>query len=124
MDHYDPERSPEPSGWLGFDEAARINLVLKYHEDIEVELPNEKLHAVVHVVVENQAALGEDPVPETLERLTRQGLDRHEAVHAVGAILADDIYNLLNTKDATWDSRKYRRRLAKLTAKRWRRGKW
>ncbi|MEE4603018.1 MAG: hypothetical protein V2J65_17175 [Desulfobacteraceae bacterium] len=63
MDHYDPERSPEPSVWLECDEATRINLVLKYHEDIEVELPNENLHAVVHVVVENQAALGEDPVP-------------------------------------------------------------
>ena len=124
MDHYDPERSPEPSVWLEFDEATRINLVLKYHEDIEVELPNKNLPAVVHVVVENQAALGEDPVPETLERLTRQGLDRHEAVHAVGAILSDDIYHLLNTKDAKWDSRKYRRRLAKLPAKRWRRGKW
>jgi hypothetical protein len=42
MDHYDPERSPEPSVWHEFDEATQINLVLKYHEDIEVELPNEK----------------------------------------------------------------------------------
>ncbi len=124
MDTYDPTRSPEPSAWLRLDETTRIDLVINYHEDAGVELPNENLHAVVHVAVENQVALGKDPVPETLERLTRQGLDRHEAVHAIGAILAEDIFNLLNTKGGTWDPRKYRGRLAKLTAKCWRSGKW
>ncbi len=124
MDRHDPYQAPDPSAWLELDEGARIDLVLDYRIDAKLELPNDNLHATIHVIVENQVALGEEPVPATLERLMRQGMDRHEAVHAVGAVLVEDIYDLLNTEEGRFDRRRYRNRLNKLTAKQWRKGKW
>jgi hypothetical protein len=47
-----------------------------------------KLHRVAHVVVENQVALGDPPaVREALARLMGEGLDRHNALHAVGSVV-------------------------------------
>ena len=54
----------------------------------------------------------------------RQGLDRHEAVHAIGAVLLGDIHELLNSERERFDLRRYRSRLNKLTAKKWRKGKY
>ena len=124
MDQYDPDHAPDPSEWLELDEGTRIDLVLDYHANAEAELPNENIHATIHVVVENQVALGEEPVPATIDRLVRQGLDRHEAVHAIGAVLVEDIYNLLRSEQGSFNLRRYRNRLNKLTAKRWRKGKY
>jgi len=71
----------------------------------------------MHVIVENQFAIGQEPVPVTIERPIREGLDRHKALHAVGAVLTDDIQALLSAGEATFDKQSYRNRLNKLTAK-------
>jgi uncharacterized protein (DUF934 family) len=71
----------------------------------------------MHVIVENQFAIGQEPVPVTIERPIREGLDRREALHAVGAVLTDDIQALLSAGEATFDKQSYRNRLNKLTAK-------
>src|SRR5258705_5345218 len=87
---YDAIEQPDPEIWLELDETERVDLVIDYHRRIGVQLESLELHAMAHVVVENQAALGEaTPVPETLERLMDEGLDRHEAVHAIGSILME-----------------------------------
>lgn len=125
MDYYDPLQNPDPAKWQAIDESERIDLVVEYHQDSEDELPNEMVHASIHVAVENQLALGERPVQETLDRLMRQGLDRHDAIHAIGAVLGGFIHELLcGEQDTAPDMRCYYRRLKKLTAKRWRKGKW
>ena len=55
-------------------------MVIDYHRRTRVQLENPEPHAIAHVVVENQVALGEATlVPETLDRLMGEGLDRHEA---------------------------------------------
>ena len=98
-----------------------------FHKESESELNegSEMIHAAIHVIVENQIALKEKPVPETLEKLMRQGLDRHEAIHAIGAVLAEDMHAIIQGNNtAVHDPGKYRRRLKKLTAKRWRKGHW
>jgi len=82
------------------------------------------MHATIHVLVENQIALGVKPVPETIVKLLRQGLSRHEAIHAVGAVLSEDMFNILQKGDGAWNQGHYRRRLEKLTAKRWKKGRW
>jgi len=47
-----------------------------------------RAHAATHGIVENQAAMGHATVvPTTLDRLMRDGLDRHDAVHAIGSVL-------------------------------------
>ncbi len=121
MDEYDPNQAPDPSEWLELDEGTRIDLVLKHHGgDAKQAQPEKRLHAAFHVTVENQVALGEEPAPATIERLIREGLDRHDAVHAIGAILAEDIQALLSAGTGKFDVDRYRNRLDELTAKGWR----
>lgn len=75
---YDPLEAPEPEEWLAIDEAERIHLAQDYHRRTRVRLPNEKLHAVFHVVVENQIALGDEmPVQSTVQRLMAEDLHSH-----------------------------------------------
>ena len=82
---YDPLEAPEPEEWLALDEAERIRLAERYHRRAHIRVPNIKAHATIHVVVENQIALGDEiPVRATLDRLMGEGLDRHEAILRAG----------------------------------------
>jgi hypothetical protein len=121
MDTYDPDSSRPAADWLQTDEGERIELVSSYHRRKKIHLPNAQLHAVIHVVVENQLALGEAVVVETLARLQREGLSRHDALHAIGSVLAADLYELMKEPaEATDDTyRRYLDRLQELTAKNW-----
>jgi hypothetical protein len=80
------------------------------------------LHAAIHTVVESQLALGEPVVIDALARLRSEGLTRHEAVHATGMALADQIYDLLKDQPGgRLDANKpYFDRLKQLTAEQWR----
>jgi hypothetical protein len=124
MSSYDPNTSPVTTTWLQTDEAERIELVSAYHRRKNITLPDAKLHAVIHVVVENQIALGEEIVIETLARLQREGLGRHDALHAIGSVLAENLYELMQEdRDAADEPyRMYLQRLEKLTASSWRTG--
>ncbi len=124
MDSYDPETSLSSADWLQTDEGERIELVTSYHRRKKIRLPNAQLHAVIHVVVENQLALGEQVVIKTLARLQTEGLGRHDALHAIGSVLAVDLYELMREPSvATGETNlRYLERLQKLTAKGWRAG--
>jgi hypothetical protein len=117
---YDPLEAPEPEEWLAIDEAERINLVKDYHRRARVRLPNEKLHAVFHVVVENHIALGNEiPVQSTVQRLMAEGLDRHEAIHAIASVLAEFMHDLINPGSSTESNPAYFTALQQLTAEGW-----
>ena len=121
---YDPYPPPDPDEWLELPEMERNALVQAYHQSTEEELPNPTLHAAIHSTVENQIALGaEIPVKAKLLKLMRESLDRHEAVHAIGSVLAAHIYNLLSHK-ASQDDINVRcyQALEALTAESWRQG--
>ena len=123
MDRYDPEMAPDPKEWLTLDESERLLLVEGYHRDARVALPKaaRRLHATIHTVVENQLALGDEPVVRALARLRKEGLSRHDAVFAVGAVVAEQIYDLLKLKDAPETSRaRYYAAIGRLTAEEWR----
>jgi hypothetical protein len=76
------------------------------------------------VIVENQLAMGVDLIPSTFAKLTRQGLSRHETIHAIGAIISEDIFNVMKGDTKEFSPKKYRRKLEKLTAKRWLKGQY
>ena len=120
MRAYDPLNAPDPDDWQSMDEEERMMLVMEYHREAGVELPNEQVHAVVHVVVENQVALGDEmSVQATLKRLIREGLGRHEAIHAVGSVLMDFVQELLGDDAAPEANERYNEELRKLTAAEW-----
>ena len=87
MDRYDPDTDPDPKEWMGLDDDERDHLVEEYHRDKHVEIESLRMHVNFHVVVESQVAMGDEiPVQKTLTRLMREGLSRHDAVHAIGSI--------------------------------------
>lgn len=68
-------------------------------EQIERDGTNPIMHIYIHSTIENQIANGTPPIMgETVKALMRQGLSRHEAIHRVGTVLAEEIYHLLKDK--------------------------
>lgn len=94
MENYDPEQAPDATQWLDMDEQDRIQLVADHHRRIRVKLPNLKIHAAIHAVVENQLAEELQTVQTTLKRLMDAGLSRHDAIHAIGTALVDHMSKL------------------------------
>lgn len=80
---------------MAHSEEERLDLVRRFHER-EGELPedaNAELHAVCHVTVENQVALGDEtPVADTLDRLVDEGLNRHDAIHAIAGVFMEHLW--------------------------------
>jgi hypothetical protein len=63
---------------------------------IEIQLASESLHATTHVIVENQVALADTIAARAvLLRLMAVGLDRHEAIHAIGWVLPQQLFAAL-----------------------------
>ena len=121
MNTYDPDTASAATEWLALDEGERIELVASYHRRKKTRLPNAQLHAVIHVVVENQVALGQEVVVSTLARLQAEGLSRHDALHAIGSVLAEDLYELMREPAAETNQAygRYLDRLKALTAEEW-----
>jgi hypothetical protein len=121
MEIYDPDRAIDPDEWNALDENERQSLVERYHRKKHIKMPNLTLHATIHVVVENQVAPGgEIPVQGTLARLMGEGLDRHEAVHAVGSVLAGILFDLSKYTEKGQDlNEDYHQLLEELTAESW-----
>ena len=125
MTRYDPLTAPAPEQWLALEEQEQIDLVTDYHRAARLRAPNNKAHAVIHVVVERQIALGDElPVERTVQRLMSEGLDRHEAIHAVGLVLTGHMNDLVRRgelKAGEDPNTAYYAALATLTAEEWRR---
>ena len=126
MEKYDPADSIDPQEWLALDEVTQIELVRDYHAQLGLEMPDDALmvHSSIHVIVENQLALEVYLIPQTIAKLTRQGLDRHEAIHVIGAILSEDIFDLIKGNITELSPTRYRKKLEKITAKRWLKGQY
>ncbi len=120
---YDPAVAPDPAQWLALDEDERMRRVEDHHQHSGVSLPNEKLHAVLHVAVENQIALGDElPVRRALDRLMNEGLDRHEAIHALGLVLTEHLNEAFKDPEAkAFPKEAYYAAIGRITAESWRR---
>jgi hypothetical protein len=115
---YDPAKALDVNAWLELDEDEKQDSVLRYHKRAKIQVGSLSLHAVIHVTVENQITEGLKNVQRALERLLNEGLDRHEAIHAIGSLVADHIFCALNGRK--FDEKKYYRELAELSAESWR----
>lgn len=100
--HYDPNRDPDPREWLQRSDAERLDACARAHHPLPRRHPplgNPRLHAALHVTVEQQLAGDAPPeVRKTLSRLMRAGLSRHEAIHAVGDVAALALAKVVKTR--------------------------
>jgi hypothetical protein len=124
VQNYDPEVAPDPIEWLALDEQLRIHLAEVHHRNAREKLPNLKAHAAFHAIVENQIAEGLKPVLSAMARLMKQGLTRHDALHAIGSCVADHFFEAMNTEDEDFASTaqaRYNAAVERLTAEAWKR---
>lgn len=119
---YNPHEEINSNAWLALDESERMQIVRRYHRRQRIRLPNETIHAAVHVIVENQVALGDAfPAKAVLFRLMNEGLDRHEAIHAIASVLSETLFVVMSKKDAEGDpNANYMDKLKFLSAESWR----
>ena len=119
---YEPHNDIDAQTWLALDESERIDAVKQYHQQQRVRLPNKDIHAMIHVIVENQVALGDEyPARSVLSRLMTEGLDRHEAIHAIGSVLTGQVFDALKEKSSGMElNAQYLENLNRLTAESWR----
>lgn len=124
MDRYDPEVAPDSTEWLALDETERLVLVEDYHRDARIPLPRRarQLHATIHTIVENQLALEDQKIVRaTLQRLMEAGLTRHDAIHAIGSVVTEHIYDLLHMESLPPEGHApYYAALQQLTVEKWR----
>ncbi len=118
MKEYDASAAPDPQQWLSLDEQERIDLVRQYHQASRIKPPKKELHAVLHVIVENQLAMGLEAVVSAYHRLLDQGLVRHDAIHAIGWVVFDHLAELssgrLDHAIPTERNERYYRQLSEL----------
>jgi hypothetical protein len=120
MATYDPAKQPNAEEWLALDEGERIDLVRAFHRRQKISVPRLDAHAAVHAIVENQVAEGFAPAVDALARLQSEGLDRHDAVHAIASVLLEHMRNLKNVSRSGRDPNTvYAASLEKLTADQW-----
>jgi len=125
MKRYNPLKAPASEEWLNMDETERLRLVEDYHHRVRAELPNVAAHAIFHVIVENQVALGDEmPVRRTIDRLMKEGIDRHEAIHAVASVMSQHMWKLARRAPTALLhgdlNARYYAALEKLTVESWR----
>ncbi len=80
----------------------------------EVEGVNPYLHITAHVMIESQLEADDPPeVAQALQRLRRNGIDRHQAAHQIAAELFEVMFPALKEGKA-FDIQRYRKRLRRL----------
>lgn len=125
MSHYDPNQDPDPSKWLALDDEERVRVIARHHRSPACDHPpagDPEVHARVHAIIESQIALGgETPVAATLQRLRREGLSRHQALHAIGSVLARHLFHMMEQPEENGEdiNEAYFRDVQELSADRW-----
>jgi hypothetical protein len=115
---YDPLVAPDPQAWLSEPEAGRLGAVLQQHMRTAARVGNLQLHAAIHTTVETQIAERYANSVKALERLVSEGLDRHEAIHAIGTAVAKHVFRVL--QGDAFDDKAYGSALDALDAETWR----
>ncbi|HYC47399.1 MAG TPA: hypothetical protein VED01_18140 [Burkholderiales bacterium] len=118
MRRYDPSQAPDPREWLALDEQERMLLVEQHHQRARIKVPDLTAHSIIHAVVENQLAQNDEPVVRALVRLTKQGLSRHDAIHAIGSVVTTQIFDALQSKQPVQRDAYYAE-IETLTADKW-----
>jgi hypothetical protein len=101
----------------------RDTVVGEHAKNPHPELAQEHLraHLLIHEIVEKQLAEGDPPeVGRVLHRLLANGLSRHEAIHAIGTVVAREALAMMK-QGRPLDQEAYVRELQNLTVENYRR---
>ena len=116
MRSYNPTKAPPAREWLALSEPERLRLVQVFHEAHGEYGESLDAHCGVHAAVETQLAMKASGSRDALSRLRKQGLNRHEAIHAIGMALIEHLREAARGDAAT----SYEQKLANLDALDWR----
>jgi hypothetical protein len=97
---YDPNQAPDAEQWLALDPQRRAGLIEKFHRRAREKIPSIKAHALFHAIVENQIAMQHPPALRAMQRLAKQGLSRHDCIHAIGWVVARYVHTIVSTTDS------------------------
>jgi hypothetical protein len=90
---YDASHAPVPDEWMATDDESKRAAIEAHHRALGVAA--RPIHAELHLIVENQLAAGDPPEARAaLDRLVGEGLERHEALHAIGSVVATALWNI------------------------------
>jgi hypothetical protein len=79
-----------------------------------IEGVNPFLHIAAHVMIEAQLEASDPPeTARALERLRENGLDRHEAIHRIAAVMFEVMFPVLK-EGKDFDVHRYKKRLRRL----------
>jgi hypothetical protein len=117
--HYDPNQPVDPTWWLDLDEAEQQHAVEQFHKRAHVHLPSRRVHAIIHAAIETQLAEQHAAAGRALDRMLVEGLDRHDAIHAVGSVMARHIFDILK-HGQSFNEEAYAKDLDALSAEQWR----
>jgi hypothetical protein len=123
-DGYDPHIPPDPEEWLDLEDDERRIQIVDYHEREGIDPPpgGADVHAASHILVENRIVLGdEQPDGAAVERLMSQGLDRHEAIHAVAAVSFGVMRRIARGEEKGSPEAALNAAIEQMTAESWRR---
>ena len=98
---YNAENAPSPTDWLKLPEQERIRFVSTFHMVHRLKSGNAKAHAAIHVIIENQIAMGFGPTVRAMARLQTQGLSRHDSLHAVGSVVSGYMFAAMRKPEET-----------------------
>ena len=115
---YEPTEPVDATAWLALDEAERLRIVERYHKHRGDVVPSPRMHSIVHTAIETQLSEGHPAAARALARMLAEGLDRHDAVHAVGSVFAAHLHATM-TRQTPFDDRAYSADLDALSAARW-----
>lgn len=84
--YYDPDNAPDPTEWRALEVQERIRVVVAYHSTAKKDTKKPKVHALLHVNVENMLLQARGPATRAMSRLMEEGLTRHQAIHALATV--------------------------------------
>ncbi len=98
-----------------FDDVWKQGELATYPQEIGGQIVSPFVHTVLHVTVDKQLLNGDPPfVQETLNRLKDQGMEEHDALHAIIGVYADQYFSTFRQGKA-FDLLDYQSRLSYLS---------
>jgi hypothetical protein len=82
--------------------------------EVLVKGANPFMHVIFHAIIENQIRDNDPPeVAETLMKLQKKGVSRHEAIHRLGGALAEETWHMLKSQKP-YDAARYVKKIKRL----------